>query len=84
MNHEEKQYLALGKEVMRMIGDLRSATQTTDPAKENLGYVRRELTFRNGSVTMILCSDTRMADAFEHGMAGAFDVQDATPGSQVN
>jgi hypothetical protein len=70
--------LKMGREIVRMIADLERA------AGKDAGYARRTLTYRGGSVELLLVNQKALADLFERAAAREMDVADATPLSQLN
>lgn len=78
MTADEEQFLKIGREVVRMIHDLRSASGQTR------GYARRKFTFPGGEVHLLIANEKRLADLFDAVAAGVYDVAEATPPSQRN
>jgi hypothetical protein len=78
MTHDEKICLELGIELLRMVHDLRKATQG------ETGYARRKLAFPGGEVHLLVANDKMLADRFEFVASENFDVHLVTPPSQVN
>ncbi len=78
MNRDDEACLKLGREVVRMINELRAMTG------EDTGYVRREINFLGGSVHLFIAKDSTLADVFDDAAESRFDVQDITPPSQLS
>jgi hypothetical protein len=71
--------LKMGREVMRMVSDLRHA------AGSDAGYARRSVTFADGSeVQLFIVNKSALADAFEQEAARQYDVLDVVPASKTN
>ncbi len=63
LSHEDRVCLALGKEIVLMIGELKSAP-------DDAAYTRRRLTYRGGgSIELLLASSPAVASAMEKGVA---------------
>lgn len=78
MSRDDEQCLRLGREVVRMIGELRGT------AGSDAGYTRRTFTFPGGEVTMFLVVTDELAGLLEAAATKAYDVATVTPPSQVN
>jgi hypothetical protein len=78
MSHEDQQCLKLGREIVRMIHDVRTVAGT------DAGYARRLFTFPGGSVHLLLCNESELADVMERAASGAYVIEEATPPSQKN
>jgi hypothetical protein len=61
MNHDDEVCLRLGREVVRMIHDVRRL------AKAETGYARRTITYPGGEVILFVANDPKLADAMEEG-----------------
>lgn len=79
MTRDDEVCLKLGREVVRMIHDLRKRVPAGDT-----GYGRRKFTFPGGEVQLILAADSELADCMENAAAATYDVQSVTPTSEVN
>jgi hypothetical protein len=77
VNLTAKQAETLGREVARMIHDLRSVSG------EETGFARRTFNI-GGEVHVFIANDKHLADAFEAAAASRYDVKDVTPPSQRN
>lgn len=78
MTRDEETFQKLGREIVRMIRDVQSAT------KGETGYARRKFTFPGGAVDLFVVNDAKLADRFEATAAEKYDVQSITPPSQLN
>lgn len=78
MSYDDEVSLKLGREVIRMIGELKGAVQA------DVGYMRRTFTFRGGEVVMFLVNTDELADVFEKSADAHYAVSNMTPPSQVN
>jgi hypothetical protein len=76
MTREDEACLNLGREVMRMIIDIRAVT-TTEHA-----YARRRFTFTGGEVYVLIANDAVVADHMEHAAEAQFDVVTVRPPSE--
>jgi hypothetical protein len=78
MSRDDEECLRLGREIIRMIHDVRKV------AKEETGYARRKFTYPGGEVHIIVANDARLADIMDQAASKAFQVTEATPPSAVN
>lgn len=78
MTRDEMQFMKLGREVVRMIRDVRAV------AKDETGYARRQLTFPGGEVTIFVVNDKRLADLFDKASAAVHEIAEAIPPSTRN
>ncbi len=78
MSDDERRCLKLGQMLVRIIHDVRNQ------AGKDAGYARREITFPGGQVYLIVSNEEKLADLFDKAVASAYDIANATPGSQVN
>lgn len=79
MTADEETFRYLGRELVRMIHDVRQIAQNGD-----VSYVRRLLSFPGGEVEILLASNSALADRMEEGAKRRYDVHEATPPSQLN
>lgn len=77
-SRNDQQCLALGKDILRMINDLRKT------AGADAGYARRKITFPGGEVHMLICNTKALADMMEKAVAEELHVTTAAPPSEVN
>lgn len=75
MSRDDEQCLKLGREIVRMIADVRKVTQG------ETGYARRKLTFPGGEVHVLIANDTKLADLFEKAAAASYHIANAIPPS---
>ena len=75
MNADDLQFLKIGREVVRMIYEVRAV------AAEDAGYARRTFTFPGGQVEMLLANNSKVADLMEEAVKTSFYIQSVTPGS---
>ncbi len=80
---EAQVYMDLGREIVRMIRDVRSVVDKAGVAG-GVSYSRRKLTFPGGAVEVVILSDSSLGDLFERACAERMDVEDSTPRSEVN
>ena len=78
MKRQDEQCLALGKEIVRMVGDVVSAPAT------GVAYGRRRFTYPGGEFHLFLCREKQVADALEGAIATIYDVKAIVPPSQVH
>ncbi len=78
MTRDDEVCLSLGREVVRMIHDLRNVS------RGETGYCRRCLTFPGGAVHLLLANDPALADLMEAAARRAYDVITAIPPSQTD
>jgi hypothetical protein len=78
MTKDEKTCLALGQMISRMISDLRKQ------AGSEPGYARRAVTFPGGQVELFVVNDPKLANLFDRAADMAYNVENATPASEVN
>jgi hypothetical protein len=78
MTRDDETFLKLGKEVVRMIQDLRQVSGG------ETGYTRRCLTFPGGEVHVILANSPQLTDLFETVVAGEYNVESAIPPSRAD
>lgn len=78
MNRDDEQYMKLGREIVRMIHDVRKI------AGEETGYARRTFTFPGGAVQVFVVNDERLADIFDKAAAVTHDVSSVLPPSTRN
>jgi hypothetical protein len=78
MNHDDEQYLKLGKMVAQMIHDVRKATG------DEIGYGRRSVTFPGGEVQLFVVKGSALALTFEAAAARTYAVESVTPKSQTH
>ena len=79
MSKDDEQCLKLGREVVRMIRDLKKVV-----AGKDTGFARQEVTFPGGSVHLFVVNDEELAETLERAAAGGYDVQEAVPPSKAN
>jgi hypothetical protein len=78
MTHEDEQCLKFGRMVLGMIRDLGQA------AASEIGYCRRHVTFRGGSVELFVVNSAELAEAFDAAAARRYSVKNVTPKSETN
>lgn len=78
MTHDDEVCLKLGREIVRMIHDVRKVTHG------ETGYARRTFTYPGGEVQLFLANDPKLADLFEQVASGEYNIQSVTPPSQRN
>lgn len=78
MTKDEKTFLNLGKEVVRMIHDVQKT------AKTDAGYARRNITFPGGAINLFVVNTDELAEAFEAAAERHYSVTTVTPPSQVS
>lgn len=79
MSTEEKELIKAGRELHRMISDLRTAA-----ANGEATYCRRVISFPGGQVHLMMTTDDEVAAYMESGIAGSMEVVSRTPASEVN
>lgn len=77
MSHDDEVCLKLGREIVRMIRDLRVAGA-------DAGYGRRKFTFPGGEVHVVIANDAKLADLFEAAASRDYAIETVTPPSQKN
>jgi hypothetical protein len=76
---DDKACLKMGREVARMIADVRKVAKGDD------GYARRKISFPGGSVHMFLANSDRLADLMDSAANGHYEsVTTVTPPSELN
>ena len=78
MTHDDEVCLKLGREVVRMIHEVRKATG------EDVGYSRRTFTFPGGEVVLLILKDKALADVADAAISGKYKVETVKPPSEVN
>jgi len=78
MTAEEQACLRLGREVARMIHDVRKASGSY------VSYARRKFTFPGGSVEILLTNDSNLATVMELAVKEGYAVESITPPSERN
>lgn len=78
MTRDDEVCLKLGREIVRMIRDVRSV------AGNETGYARRKFTFPGGGVHVLIANDSELADLMELAASGKYNVQTAVPPSTKN
>ena len=77
MTRDDQVCLALGREVVRMIHDVRKV------AGPDVGYARRTFSYPGGAVEVFIANGKALADLFEKVASGHYDMQTATPPSEI-
>lgn len=79
MTQDEESYMKLGKELVRMIYDVRKVSGDED------GYARRKFTFNDGQVIVFVANSERVAELFEAAAKSGYEnVENAIPPSTLN
>jgi hypothetical protein len=76
---DEENCLKLGRQVVRMIRDVRAVVET-----HQTGYARQRITFPGGSINLFVVNDDELADVFDAAAARRYDVKDTAGPSQLN
>jgi hypothetical protein len=81
LSREDEQCLRLGREIVRLITDLRSvpAARGTDVA-----YALRDISFPGGRAYIFVTTDKEVAELFDYAASNRYEVKSATPRSQTN
>jgi len=77
MNHDDEVCLKLGREVVRMIRDIRKT------AGVGSAYATRKLTFPGGEVYMLLANQKELIDLMHAAAEEKYAITGAIPPSQV-
>lgn len=77
MTQDEAQFMKLGKEIVRMIHDVRKV------AKDETGYARRTFTYPGGECCIFVVNDKRLADIFDKAAEATHRVANAVPPSTL-
>jgi len=72
MTRDDMACLNVGREVVRMIHELRAK------AKQDIGFTRRSISFPGGEVILLIC-DTEVAETAEKAIAAKFTVETVDP-----
>jgi hypothetical protein len=78
MTRDDEACLKLGREVSRILSDLRKV------AGDETGYARRRITFPGGAVDLFLVNDPKLGDAFEAAASAGYTVHTVVPPSARN
>lgn len=78
MTKDDEVCLKLGREVVRMIHDVRKASG------DETGYARRHITFPGGDVHMLIVNDGALANLMEAAADKNYNVISTTPPSKRN
>ena len=78
VTRDDETCLKLGREVVRMIHELRDATQG------ERGYSSRKFTYPGGAVHIFIANDDALAALFDAAAASNYAVESVTPPSQMN
>ena len=78
MSHDDEVCLKLGREIVRMIRDLKKS------AGDELGYARRVFTYPGGEAHVILANHKTIADLMDQSAQAAHQIVDSVPHSQKN
>lgn len=76
MTHDDEVCLKLGREVVRMIHDVRKVSQG------DTAYTRRTFTFPGGEVEILIVNDSKLADLFDAAADDRYHVQPVASPSQ--
>lgn len=78
MNREDKALLGMGKQVVRMINDLRKTSG------RDAGYAIQKVSFPGGHVYLMIANDKALVDRMERAVESGYAVENAIPPSTVN
>lgn len=78
MTRDDEQFLKLGREIVRMIHDVRKV------AGNETAYARRKFTFPGGECHIFVVHDERMANLFDVAAEATHRVANAIPPSTKN
>lgn len=76
LTRDEKEYLRLGREMVRMIRDVKATA-----VNGACSYAHRTLTFPDSSVEVFICSEKELADKMETAAAHFYAVKTIGPPS---
>ncbi len=77
MTQDDEVCLKLGREIVRMVHDLRAMG-------DEASYGRRKFTYPGGEFYVILVNQAPVADAMESAVKATYHVKDILPPSQMN
>lgn len=78
MSREEEQHMKVGREIVRMIHDVRKV------AGQETGYARRKFTYPGGECHIFVVNDGRLANLFDAVAEATHRVANAIPPSTKN